>query len=77
MESHPLWVRGLKLDNPQSIVTGFGSHPLWVRGLKHVTIIQQVRMIESHPLWVRGLKHGYRGLLPRGEPRRTLCGCVD
>ena len=34
MQSHPTWVRGLKLqDNFSSFVIG-RSHPTWVRGLK-------------------------------------------
>ncbi len=35
MQSHPTWVRGLKLL-PNLIGThGIWSHPTWVRGLKH------------------------------------------
>ena len=33
--SHPVWVRGLKLDDALGEVAGVGqSHPVWVRGLK-------------------------------------------
>ena len=33
--SHPVWVRGLKLENTSKNKTIFASHPVWVRGLKH------------------------------------------
>ena len=35
MQSHPTWVRGLKLTllTPKGKI--FRSHPTWVRGLKH------------------------------------------
>ena len=32
--SHPMWVRGLKLDNRVRIYLRLQSHPMWVRGLK-------------------------------------------
>ena len=42
-ESHPMWVRGLKLDSLRAWVTGYESHPMWVRGLKH-------SVVESHKI---------------------------
>ena len=33
-ESHPVWVRGLKLIGKQRKDTKARSHPVWVRGLK-------------------------------------------
>ena len=35
IESHPMWVRGLKLVAICSAIVAFLSHPMWVRGLKH------------------------------------------
>ena len=32
--SHPMWVRGLKLDVLLLVVHADVSHPIWVRGLK-------------------------------------------
>ena len=32
--SHPVWVRGLKLNLGPNIEGGVESHPVWVRGLK-------------------------------------------
>ena len=32
--SHPVWVRGLKLDREGLKAATFASHPVWVRGLK-------------------------------------------
>ena len=34
MQSHPTWVRGLKLQSCLSLHDGCMSHPTWVRGLK-------------------------------------------
>ena len=35
-QSHPLWVRGLKLLSALGFTQTLGtSHPLWVRGLKY------------------------------------------
>ena len=34
MQSHPTWVRGLKLALHTLVVRAFASHPTWVRGLK-------------------------------------------
>ena len=57
MQSHPTWVRGLKLAH-------FGvkpknderSHPTWVRGLKQYIKRNSRANQLSHPTWVRGLK---------------------
>ena len=35
--SHPVWVRGLKLDVQQKQYDNLVSHPVWVRGLKPET----------------------------------------
>ena len=35
IESHPMWVRGLKLSWGKSETPVLKSHPMWVRGLKH------------------------------------------
>ena len=32
--SHPMWVRGLKLEGLLILVRDLRSHPMWVRGLK-------------------------------------------
>ena len=38
MQSHPTWVRGLKLDRSSESIPAHGmSHPTWVRGLKPLT----------------------------------------
>ena len=34
MQSHPMWVRGLKLNAKDYGVPQNRSHPMWVRGLK-------------------------------------------
>ena len=43
-KSHPTWVRGLKLDIGDRVISDRGSHPTWVRGLKlesHLSITLQ------------------------------------
>ena len=34
MQSHPMWVRGLKQTKLYVQIPVFLSHPMWVRGLK-------------------------------------------
>ena len=34
MESHPMWVRGLKQGLCHEALCLLPSHPMWVRGLK-------------------------------------------
>ena len=34
VQSHPVWVRGLKLNKDGFEPDEKGSHPVWVRGLK-------------------------------------------
>ena len=57
MQSHPMWVRGLKLFGC-FVATGLlVSHPMWVRGLKPLDEpLKCEPYLESHPMWVRGLK---------------------
>ena len=66
--SHPVWVRGLKLDMASLVTIPDESHPVWVRGLKQIIRWVMVGRQLSHPVWVRGLKHfdrsGSRGLEP-------------
>ena len=40
-ESHPTWVRGLKLVGCVAFFSGRGSHPTWVRGLKRHKSVQR------------------------------------
>ena len=37
MQSHPMWVRGLKQQPIKANVNDAMSHPMWVRGLKQVS----------------------------------------
>ena len=57
MQSHPTWVRGLKLRHNAIACRSWRSHPTWVRGLKRYCVAQQWLSAQSHPTWVRGLKH--------------------
>ena len=75
-ESHPTWVRGLKLLLLSISCTVFLSHPTWVRGLKRSKRLFQNQVGQSHPTWVRGLKLCQSWLL-QSTLSRTLRGCVD
>ena len=55
-QSHPTWVRGLKLVLILSVRTTSKSHPTWVRGLKRERVSERIVCFWSHPTWVRGLK---------------------
>ena len=54
--SHPMWVRGLKLNLMLLDMRQPPSHPMWVRGLKPYRTIDWQDTEMSHPMWVRGLK---------------------
>ena len=56
MQSHPTWVRGLKLIRYAILFCRLLSHPTWVRGLKRTVKDHQEKDNVSHPTWVRGLK---------------------
>ena len=49
MQSHPVWVRGLKLILAFSAVFGCVSHPVWVRGLKHSVTVYYSKTFEVAP----------------------------
>ena len=42
LQSHPMWVRGLKLIMTNEKPLSIKSHPMWVRGLKLVTILNRI-----------------------------------
>ena len=74
--SHPVWVRGLKLENPSKIKIIFASHPVWVRGLKpHSGRTVLPRAVAPRVgAWIETpATHSGRAR----RPRRTPCGCVD
>ena len=75
-KSHPVRVRGLKLDYGSIKEPLDPSHPVRVRGLKHVDFYEPDLPIESHPVRVRGLKLNDVACYPL-LPRRTPCRCVD
>ena len=75
-QSHPTWVRGLKLEGTPGAAAFIRSHPTWVRGLKPQGSHDESRHEVSHPTWVRGLKP-FLALACRETRRRTLRGCVD
>ena len=75
--SHPVWVRGLKLQEPPSVYLEQLSHPVWVRGLKHPCTITQGKQRFVAPrvgAWIE-TRTQTRGLV--SSPRRTPCGCED
>ena len=76
IESHPMWVRGLKHYDFRYNTIQQKSHPMWVRGLKHPGWTRIKEGGVSHPMWVRGLKLKVLMLL-WSFLGRILCGCVD
>lgn len=40
MQSHPTWVRGLKLSISITLCMMVWSHPTWVRGLKRLIFLE-------------------------------------
>ena len=44
--SHPVWVRGLKLEPPRYSDKPHESHPVWVRGLK----LEALKSITAYPV---------------------------
>ena len=76
-ESHPTWVRGLKLFGQCQREVAEGSHPTWVRGLKPDKFRTRIRRWLSHPTWVRGLKRERNVEFQPHQCCRTLRGCVD
>ena len=73
-QSHPSWVRGLKLIGILSHNKSIRSHPSWVRGLKHIYDRRINRCWTSHSSWVRGLKPYLVGLKPEGGKVALLVG---
>ena len=55
-KSHPVRVRGLKLQGLCFAELQNMSHPVRVRGLKHNDIPSCTQLFQSHPVRVRGLK---------------------
>ena len=77
IESHPMWVRGLKQEVEEKPLPPPQSRTLcgcvdW----NFVRYCQSCSRSESHPMWVRGLKHSVANKI-NWYVRRTLCGCVD
>ncbi len=56
VQSHSLWVRGLKSPARNLSTATARSHSLWVRGLKSPHAVNKNSEARSHSLWVRGLK---------------------
>ena len=58
--SHPVWVRGLKLDYQDTKEEHLQSHPVWVRGLKQERIDQLQWELDVAPrvgAWIETLCH--------------------
>ena len=55
-QSHPVWVRGLKLAKEINKVTRVCVAPRVGAWIETASIIEIFGRKESHPVWVRGLK---------------------
>ena len=58
MESHPVWVRGLKLDHREPCVKCYRVAPCVGAWIETFVLIGSISSKRSHPVWVRGLKLG-------------------
>ena len=56
MESHPVWVRGLKLDHREPCVKCYRVAPCVGAWIETFVLIGSISSKRSHPVWVRGLK---------------------
>ena len=77
MQSHPLWVRGLKPFRPTPKGPCRKSHPLWVRGLKRPfprCRSSAARVASFMGAWIETNSMPQLGQV---HPRRILYGCVD
>ena len=76
-ESHPVWVRGLKLVYIVPDDTTLMSHPVWVRGLKRKTMNTRIAFETVAPRVGAWIETGNaQGIASPGQSR-TPCGCVD
>ena len=48
-KSHPMWVRGLKLESRFTGISDLASHPMWVRGLKHTHVYKDMKYTDVAP----------------------------
>ena len=75
--SHPMWVRGLKLQRTWLNISKIMSHPMWVRGLKLPVsdVCAPVGRVAPYVgAWIETAKDK---CMKAGLTSRTLCGCVD
>ena len=75
--SHPMWVRGLKLQDFDRYFNLFHVAPYVGAWIETGLDVQNRFPTVSHPMWVRGLKLTVDGELREHCRCRTLCGCVD
>ncbi len=71
IQSHPLWVRGLKPTKHEYIHTQHMSHPLWVRGLKqrvYVYFNRAFRVASFMGAWIETKKRQEEALKAQSHP---------
>ena len=61
--SHPMWVRGLKLNLMLSAMRLLLVAPYVGAWIETCSSYDRVKQKVSHPMWVRGLKHNDRTAL--------------
>ena len=76
VESHPVWVCGLKHRAWQQLLGYKQSHPVWVCGLKQ-TYSYIIETCYSHTLYGCVDWNLRNGVKPLPSPCHTLYGCVD
>ena len=77
IESHPMWVRGLKLASGHRGTCSRMSHPMWVRGLKPVSHDGQAKVRPVAPHVGAWIETRPSSDITSDFLGRTPCGCVD
>ena len=57
VKSHPMWVRGLKLETDVIVIGQYGVAPHVGAWIETTRLYKPYNASKSHPMWVRGLKH--------------------
>ena len=63
MQSHPVWVRGLKHAGMDEQTRQCGVAPCMGAWIETHSLEADAHRLESHPVWVRGLKLFSTGIL--------------
>ena len=77
IQSHPVWVRGLKPMLQRDSLVNKLSHPVWVRGLKLIGVKKPLLLALVAPCVGAWIETSASSTCSAACSGRTLCGCVD